>query len=276
MNILKLIEKFDMGDESQFEKTATRRESLAKISDFGKKAAFAAVPMILLNALPKKAMAGVTAMAGADQVTDVLNFALTLEYLERNFYTMGVSSGVVPANDLVVINQIKKHEVAHVTFLIEAINSLQGTPVAEPTFDFTAGGAFSPFTKYAEFLALAQAFEDTGVRAYKGQAGNLMGSDAVLNAALRIHSVEARHAAEVRMLRKQNGLDGDNKAWIVGKSRGTMPAATQAVYDGEENVMQGGVDVTTKTNVGTPAVQEAFDEPLSDTQVFDIAKLFIK
>jgi hypothetical protein len=276
MNILKLLEKLDMGDQSKFEKPTSRRESIAAFGDMGKKVAMASVPLILLNALPKKAMAGITAMAGADQVTDVLNFALTLEYLERNYYTMGISSGVVPANDLTVISQIKKHEVAHVTFLIDTIISLQGTPVTEPTFDFTANGAFSPFTKYADFLALAQAFEDTGVRAYKGQAGNVMSNDGVLNAALRIHSVEARHAAEVRRLRKQNGMDGDNKAWISGNSRGTMPAATQAVYNGEDNVMQGGLDATTITSVGTAAVQEAFDEPLSDTQVLDIAKLFIK
>jgi rubrerythrin len=52
-------------------------------------------------------------------------------------------------------------------------------------------------------LALAQAFEDTGVRAYKGQAANLMSKPDLLTAALQIHSVEARHASEVRRLRGQ-------------------------------------------------------------------------
>ena len=81
-----------------------------------------------------------------------------------------------------------------------------------------------------KLLALAQAFEDTGVRAYKGQAGALMGNDNLLTAALQIHSVEARHASEIRRLR---GLQG----WITLDQRGpNMPSATQAVYDGEIHV----------------------------------------
>jgi rubrerythrin len=62
---------------------------------------------------------------------------------------------------------------------------------------------FFSFTDYQQFLALAQAFEDTGVRAYKGQAANLMSKPDLLTAALQIHSVEARHASEVRRLRGQ-------------------------------------------------------------------------
>ncbi|WP_317131637.1 ferritin-like domain-containing protein [Pareuzebyella sediminis] len=91
---------------------------------------------------------------------------------------------------------------------------------------------------YAELLAIAQAFEDTGVRAYKGQAANLKETP-FLTPALQIHFVETRHASEIRRLR---GLKG----WITGMERGAgMPEATQAVYNGEENIVQGGVDVTT-------------------------------
>jgi hypothetical protein len=72
---------------------------------------------------------------------------------------------------------------------------------SKPTFDFTVGGAFDPFNNYTQFLALSQAFEDTGVRAYKGQATNLISTPDLLTAALQIHSVEARHASEVRRLR---------------------------------------------------------------------------
>ena len=81
---------------------------------------------------------------------------------------------------------------------------------------------------------MAQAFEDTGVRAYKGQAANLITTPDLLTAALQIHSVEARHASEVRRLR---GLKG----WISNDERGAgMPAATQAVYAGEGVTMQAG------------------------------------
>lgn len=208
-------------------------------------------------------------------ITDVLNFALTLEFLESAYYNQGVASGVIPSADLAIFQQIKKHENAHVSFLQSTIAALGGTAVTSPTFDFTAGGMFNPFYVYGDFLALSQAFEDTGVRAYKGQAGNLISNNDVLTAALQIHSVEARHASEVRRLRQKNGMDASLKGWITGNSRGTLPAATQATYDGEENTIQGGVNVTTITPSGTSAVQEAFDEPLTDTMVLSIVQPFI-
>ncbi|MDP9041233.1 MAG: ferritin-like domain-containing protein, partial [Bacteroidota bacterium] len=204
--------------------------------------------------------------AGTTSAVDVLNFALTLEYLEAKFYQMGLSAGIVPSSDMTVITQIGKHETSHVATLKAAISSAGGTPVAEPTFDFTAGGSFPDvFTNYATFLTLANAFEDTGVRAYKGQAPNLLGTD-LLTAALDIHSVEARHASEIRRLRGQKG-------WITGNMTTGVPAA---IYAGEDNVTQGGVDVTTITTVPAASITEAFDEPLTMAQVLAIAKPFIK
>lgn len=208
-------------------------------------------------------------------ITDTLNFVLKLEYLEAAFYNTGISSGVISGADLAIFQQIKKHENAHVMFLQDTITALGETPVTSPNFDFTAMGAFDPFNVYADFLALSQAFQDTGVRAYKGQAGNLISNNDVLTAALQIHSVEARHASQVRRLRKKNGLDANNKGWITAASRGTLPAATQAVYDGEDNTTQGSVNVTIVTSVGTAAIQEAFDEKLTETETMAIANLFI-
>ena len=110
------------------------------------------------------------------------------------------------------------------------------------------------------------------MRAYKGQAPRLISDKAVLTAALTIHSIEARHASEVRRLR---GLKG----WITGSSRDDLPAFTQGIYDGEDNVMQGPVDVSmltlASTNGGTDAATEAFDEPLTKDQVTAIVSPFI-
>lgn len=243
----------------------TRRQTLTTFSELGKKFAMASVPAALLAAIPSTTKAGIN---GATDVLSTLNFALTLEYLEKEYYQQGITLGVIAGSDLAIFQQISKHETAHVTLLQDTINQLGGTPISKPTFDFTAGGQFAPFVVYAQFLALSQAFEDTGVRAYKGQAGNLISNNDVLTAALQIHAVEARHAAQVRRLR------GD-KGWIEGESIGTLPAATAAVYDGEDNTTQAGTNVTTITNVGAGAVMEAFDEPLTDTAVLAIANLFI-
>jgi hypothetical protein len=119
-------------------------------------------------------------------------------------------------------------------------------------------------------VVLAQAFEDTGVRAYKGQAGNVMANDTVLTAALQIHSVEARHASQFRRLRGEKG-------WITSDSRGNLPPQTQAVYDGEANTMQGGRDAAPlgATVGGAAAVSEAFDEPLGMQAVLNIIRPFL-
>lgn len=197
-------------------------------------------------------------------VTDVLNFALTLEYLEAEFYTRGVAtSGLIPADMQPVFDQIRKHEVAHVALLRNVLGS---RAVPMPAFDFTAGGMFADvFSNAQTFAALAQAFEDTGVRAYKGQAANLMGNKAVLTTALQVHSVEARHACQVRRMREQKG-------WISGSDRGILPAAAQAVYNGENNRFQ---FILAQPGSGI-SWTEAFDETLTKGQVLDIVAPFIK
>ena len=210
-------------------------------------------------------------------VNEVLQFALLLEYLEADFYTRGVASaGMIPTAVQTVFTTIRDHENAHVTALQGLLTGRGQTPRAKPVFDFTAKGNVAGFNfgaaQYSTFLALAQAFEDTGVRAYKGQAGALMGDKAILNAALAIHSVEARHASMVRRIRGAKG-------WITGNSRGDLPAFTQGIYDGEDVVIQNGVNISTLTgaaeNGGVNAATESFDEPLTMAQVVAIVTPFL-
>lgn len=272
MSIIKFLNEFTT--ERLNSEKSSRREIFGTLGSLGKKAALAAIPFGLAS-IPRRAYA----QTSGDPVS-ALQLALTLEYLEDEFYELALQSGVLPnGRPEVVYQQISKHEAAHVDFLKAGLEGEGVTPFEKPTFDFTAGGAFDPFndngigqqTAYAQLLALAQAFEDTGVRAYKGQAVNLMGSE-FLTPALRIHSVEARHASEIRRLRGLNG-------WITRDERGAgMPQATQAVYNGEENVVHGGVDVTT---LGTDspftidASTQAYDEILTGDEAVAIASLFI-
>lgn len=140
------------------------------------------------------------------QITDVLNFALTLEYLEAAFYDQGNKSGVIPSEYRSVFRTIGSHETAHVKLLKSVLGS---AAVAAPAVDFTAGGKYADvWENFDTFLMLSQTFEDLGVAAYKGQAGNLMGSKEVLTVALQIHSVEARHASEVRRIGLKFGWSG--------------------------------------------------------------------
>jgi rubrerythrin len=278
MDIIKFLDEFT--SENLSTKTSSRREAFSTLGSLGKKAALTAIPFGLATSSGK-------AFAAQDQNAAIgaLQLTLTLEYLEAEFYLKALNSGVLPGGSKAeaIYEQISKHESAHVEFLKSGLGE---NSIESPEFDFTAGGAFDPFNEegtgqevaYAQLLALAQAFEDTGVRAYKGQAGNLMGTQ-FLTPALQIHSVEARHASEIRRLRADvmgENLDQNALGWITLDNRGPgMPEATQAVYDGEENVVQGGVNLVDATAFGDVAVSQAYDEPMDGQTASNIAGLFI-
>jgi rubrerythrin len=133
------------------------------------------------------------AMGGGGDV-DILNFALTLEYLESTFYKEAKTRAKASGGLKSLIDLLADDEKQHVDALTATIKSLGGKPVAEPKFDF-------PYSNTAGFLKLAQTFEDTGVSAYNG-AGPMIKSKEVLGAAGSIVQVEARHAAAIRL---QNG-----------------------------------------------------------------------
>jgi hypothetical protein len=133
-----------------------------------------------------------TALAqGGD--ADILNFALTLEYLEAAFYTEGVKRAGLTGANKKLAKEIRDNETAHVDALTHAIKSAGAKPVAAPGVSF--GGAMK---SEKAFLELAQTFEDTGVSAYNG-AGPSISSPAVLAAAGSIVQIEARHAALIRL-----------------------------------------------------------------------------
>jgi len=125
----------------------------------------------------------------------ILNFALTLEYLESTFYAEA-KKRVKPSGELkALVDLIASDEQQHVEALEATIKKLGGKPVAEPKFDFE-------YNDTAGFLGLAQTFEDTGVGAYNG-AGPMIKSKEVLAAAGGIVQVEARHAAAIRLQNKE-------------------------------------------------------------------------
>ncbi len=127
---------------------------------------------------------------------DVLNFALTLEYLEAAFYDQAVKkTGGLGGEAMELAETLRDNENEHVKVLSATVKDLGGKPVKAPGVDF--GNAFA---NQRSFLKTAQTFEDLGVSAYNGAAPQIKSKD-VLGAAGSIVQVEARHAAAVRFLR---------------------------------------------------------------------------
>ena len=137
-----------------------------------------------------------TSKDGMEGDLHVLNYALTLEYLETTFYNEVIDSGVIKAPMLVSLaKSLAETEQEHVDALKATITKLGGTPVKAPKTNFQP--TIDKGTK--AILEAAANVENLGAAAYLGQAGNISNKD-VLAAALSIHSVEARHAAALNQL----------------------------------------------------------------------------
>jgi hypothetical protein len=306
MNFFQIISEIEKVDPEVYDRLDSRRSIFKNMAGLGQKLSAAALPLAV-GAIFNKVYAQTPVGAG---VTDVLNFALKLEYLESYFYNLATTvTGLSSANQA-ALALIRTDEANHVSFLRTTITALGGTPIAVPAttgvFDFTAKGRFVP-TDGATYLALAQSLEDTGVRAYKGAAPLVMANKTVLTAALNIHSVEARHASQLRAMRRA-GISSSTpsqgaavapysaapKSWVSGTDNGgAVSGFTNAIYGpgsqtnapanivfaAEDNVSQGGVTLsaTTLTNTaGFPAAaySEAFDEGLDVGTVATIANNF--
>jgi hypothetical protein len=123
----------------------------------------------------------------------ILNYALTLEYLEAAFYNEATKNNVASgAQESAFLKQVTADENAHVKFLKKALGS---KAVSAPKVDF--GDA----TSKANWLPTSMVLENTGVKAYGGQALNIQ-SPAYISAALSIWAVEARHASVAGLLVK--------------------------------------------------------------------------
>jgi rubrerythrin len=132
-----------------------------------------------------------TAQFGKGDV-GILNYALTLEYLETAFYADVVKSGLFKGADLETIRKFGREEAEHVEALTQAVKALGGKPAPEPKAEF-------PLKSAKSVLELAGTVENLGAAAYLGQAANIE-SPEVLASALAIHSVEGRHAAALNTL----------------------------------------------------------------------------
>ena len=149
---------------------------------------------VLFNGLisPAEAQTISTRRKSARNDARIANYALTLEFLESEFYRQAIRNNAFSSP---LYRQFAVTTGAHEDAHVRALRSLLGSAaIRKPTFDFGAA-----VQDPATFAKTAQVLEDTGVAAYAGQGPNIA-QRAVVKAALSIHSVEARHAAWIRFL----------------------------------------------------------------------------
>jgi hypothetical protein len=149
---------------------------------------------VLSALVPGAAMAASTAPPSSFGKGDIgiLNFALTLEYLERAFYEEASSKKVATSKQAkTYLKTTLKDEKAHVAFLVKALGK---SAIKEPKFNFG-----SALDNESSFLGTSYALENTGVHAYLGQAGNIK-NPAYLLAAASIVTIEARHSGAVGLI----------------------------------------------------------------------------
>ncbi|MEI2701745.1 MAG: ferritin-like domain-containing protein [Baekduia sp.] len=160
-------------------------------ADFLRKGLFAGGSLVaggvLMGGMPSIA----SAAPSAKQDVAILNYALTLEYLEAEFYRQAVAGGALSGPALELAKVVAAHEAAHVKFLKKALGK---KAVKSPTFAFA-----DTVTNQDKFLATAFVLENTGVSAYLGQAGRIK-NPAYLGAAATILTVEARHSGAIAQL----------------------------------------------------------------------------
>ena len=310
MNFFQIISEIEKVDPEVYDRLDSRRSVFKHMSGLGQKMTAAVLPLAV-GAIFNKVYAQTPVGAG---VNDVLNFALKLEYLESYFYNLrtGVTSQMSSQN-AAALALIATDEANHVTFLRSVLGTAAiPVPATTGVFDYTAKGTFpTALTNAGVYLAIAQSFEDTGVRAYKGAAPLVMSNKTVLTAALNIHSVEARHSSHIRAMRRAgvssttpsqgvavapySGPTGAPKSWVSGTDGGgAVPGVTDKIYGAgnntnavsgityaaEDNINQGGVALSTSTITsitfpsGSTAFSEAFDEGLDVGTVASIANLF--
>ena len=211
MTHLPILEELDV--DGAIRETAEKVDGDTRAS-FLRKAGLGAGAVVgssaFFGVLPSIASAGV-----APSDVAILNFALTLEYLEAAFYAEAVSKGRFPGKVGTFAKIVSSHENAHVAFLKGALGS---AAVKKPVFNFKG-----TTTNKAKFMATAQVLEDTGVAAYLGQVGNIK-SKKILGAAGSILPIEARHAGWIRDL---NNTSGAPTAFQGAKTKSQILAAVK-------------------------------------------------
>jgi hypothetical protein len=314
MDLFQIISDIEKVDPEVYERFDPRRRVFKHFGAMGKKLSAAALPG-LVSGLFTRAYGQTTTLS--PDIIAVLNLALSLEYLEFYYYDTGIkTNGLLTNANRDAVTIIRNDEEGHIKTLRGVLGSAAIPDPTRNAFDYSGGRGLGtgPFARVFQdetlYFSVSQAFVDTGVRAYKGGAPVLMPNPDLLESALNIHSVEARHSSHIRTIRRGKAVGADGapaaqslpgtlntapKSWISGTDNGgpspntnpstalvygpgnpaTSTSPTALVFPGEDNVTQAGRNIQNDSSISPAAASEAFDEPLDPATVKSIARNFV-
>lgn len=222
-----------------------------------------------------------------ERVADAMNVLIRLAHMLSDFYKQGLETkGLIPEGPhREALKTIYKHKQVHTAIMWHVIKAQFGIPNPTDSYDFTGGNgsAGGPYPDVLNssiaFFELAQVMEDVAIRAFKAQTGNLIQDNDAIEVAHRIHTTCGRHAAKIRMIRKEQGAD--IKPWITMKQSGITNHTASSMYEGEQNTKQetfgGLVDIRAlngNTTISLEVASEAFDEPVYEKETLEFVNLF--
>lgn len=264
MKLTDILKEFEKVHPEAFEEKADRRHILRNL---GFKAAKIVSPF---------AIAGITVNKAAAKTTDILAeaiiFLLNMGYLQSEFYKQALSvAGLIPESDKGAYQKILKDKNAQVAFWIFYLNKTNNVVPTKPSYDFTGKGAIpKALSDYKTFLSLAHAIEDAGVRMYLTGIHMFLTNKAFRSDAMNMATANARHAAHVRFLRRNTGVD--MMPWVTGTEANSLIGEIKKAYQNEDNTIQQKINTVgiNGFDVSFNAATEAMDEPMTmaDAEIF--------
>jgi hypothetical protein len=294
MNILSFLDQLSAANAPA--DAAPRRHVLRHLGQAGARALAAGLPLAL-------AASGMAQARTNDTTLDAVTVLLKLEDLQVALYTQALAAPAFAAETALLadLRLMQRHQQDHATFLRRTLRDANAAVPTAPSFDFSGqhNNATNPvlfpnvFTDVNSFLQLAQQLEDASVSIYKGQAAFITDNRLLLDAILRMHSAEARHAAHLRTLRRTRTPSVRVKSWPSRSDAAPSPAvqvpatspasgltSLYTIEANETHILSGSrlvpfATLLTNTNVvQSNALAEAFDEPLSSAQATALLNIF--
>jgi|GEM_PF-3582648 len=265
MKLTDILKEIESIQPETFENATGRRNILKSL---GLKVAAIATPFAAASMFSNKASAKTT-----DILAEAIVFALNISYMQSALYGMALAqTGLIPAGAVDDFKKIQEDKSQHIAYWVYQLQTTGNTVPAPATYDFTAKNALpKTMSDYSTFLTVAHAIEDAGVRMYLTAIQKLLTNKAFRTDAVNMATTNARHAAHVRMLRRNLGVD--MMGWVVGTEPNSIVGEIKKAYQNEDNTIQQKIETQGINGfaISFNAASSAFDEPMSEAD----AKIFM-